>query len=76
MLCIEILSPEDRLSRTTKVMGDFATMGVPNLWIIDPYQRIGYIFTPPDNLKLVTERLTIPGTPIYLDLPTLFAELD
>jgi Uma2 family endonuclease len=76
MLCIEILSPEDRLSRTTKVMGDFAAMGVPNLWIIDPYQRIGYVYTSPDTLKLVTERLTIPGTPIYLDLPTLFAELD
>jgi len=26
--------------------------------------------------KIVTDRLTIPGTPIYLDLPALFAELD
>jgi len=76
ILCIEILSPEDRLRRTTKVLDDFAAMGVPNLWIIDPYQRIGYIYTPPDNLKLVTGRLTIPETPIYLDLPALFAHLD
>jgi len=76
LLCIEILSPEDRLRRTTKVLDDFAAMGVPNLWIIDPYQRIGYIYTPPDNLKLVTGRLTIPETPIFLDLPALFAHLD
>jgi Uma2 family endonuclease len=76
LLCIEILSPEDRLPRITKRLDDFAAMGVPNLWIIDPAQRIGYIYSSPDNLKLATERLAIPGTPIYLDLPTLFAELD
>jgi len=76
LLCIEILSPEDRLSRTIKVLDDFAKMGVPHLWIIDPKQRIGYIYSSPDNLQLVTERLTIPETPIYLDLPALFATLD
>jgi Uma2 family endonuclease len=76
LLCIEILSPEDRLSRTTKVLDDFAAMGVPNLWIIDLYQRIGYIYTSPGTLKLVADRLTTPETPIYLDLPTLFAALD
>ena len=76
LLCIEVLSPEDRLARMTKRLDDFATMGVPNLWIIDPAQRIGYVYTSPDNLKLVTDRLTIPETPIYLDLPTLFAALD
>jgi len=75
LLCIEILSPEDRLSRTIKVLDDFAKMGVPHLWIIDPKQCIGYIYTSPDNLQLVTERLTIPETPIYLDLPALFATL-
>lgn len=76
LLCIEILSPEDRLPRINKRLDDFARMGVPHLWIIDPYQRVGYVYTPPDNLQLVTERLTIPETPIYLDLPALFAGLD
>jgi Uma2 family endonuclease len=76
LLCVEVLSPEDRLARITKRLDDFAAMGVPNLWIIDPAQRIGYIYTSPDTLKLETNRLTIPETPIYLDLPALFAELD
>jgi Uma2 family endonuclease len=76
LLCVEVLSPEDRLSRITKRLDDFAQMGVSNLWIIDPVQRIGYVYTSPDNLKLVTGRLTIPETPIYIDLPTLFAALD
>lgn len=76
LLCVEVLSPEDRLSRTTKVMDDFAAMGVENLWIIDPIDRIAYIYQPGGKLQLVTDRLTISGTPIYLDLPNLFAALD
>lgn len=51
-------------------------MEVPNLWIIDPGQRIGCIYSSPDTLKRVTDRLTIPETPIYLDLSDLFAARD
>ena len=76
LLCVEVLSPEDRLTRITERLDDFAKMGVTNLWIIDPAQRIGYISTSPDTLKLEEERLSITGKPIYLDLPTLFAALD
>jgi Uma2 family endonuclease len=76
LLCIEVMSPEDRISRTTKVLDDFAAMGVENLWIIDPIDRVGYIYQPGGKLQLVTDRLTIPETPIYLDLPSLFAALD
>ncbi len=76
LLCIEVLSPEDRLSRTTKVLDDFAAMGVENLWIIDPRDRVGYVYQPGGRLQQVEDRLTIPETPIYLDLINLFAALD
>ena len=76
LLCIEVLSPEDRLSRTTQVLDDFARMGVAHLWIIDPRERVGYIYNSPGNLKLATDRLAILDSPIYLDLPILFAALD
>ena len=76
LLCVEVLSPEDRLSRTTRVLEDFAAMGVQNLWIIDPVDRIAYIYQPGGKLQLVNDRLIIPETPIYLDLPNLFAALD
>ena len=75
LLCIEILSPEDRLPCVLKVLDDYATMGVPNLWILDPTERIAYLYKD-SALRLITDRLTIPGTEIYVDLPTLFAELD
>ena len=78
LLCIEVLSPEDRIPRVLKVLDDYVKMGVPNLWIIDPTdpsERVAYIYKD-SVLKLTSDRLTIPGTEIYLDLPALFAELD
>src|SRR3984957_8483308 len=67
LLCIEILSPEDRLPRVLKVLDDYVTMGVPNLWIFDPADRVAYIYKD-STLKLVSDRLTIPSTEIYVDL--------
>ena len=75
LLCIEILSPEDRLSRTVKVMEDYLAMGVQALWIIDPEERVAYTYTQQGLLK-ASVRLAIEGTPIYLELATLFAVLD
>jgi Uma2 family endonuclease len=76
LLCIEMLSPEDRLPRAAKVMDDYARMGVANLWLLDPVDRIGYVYTAGGLLKLTEDRLSIPSSAIYLDLPGLFAGLD
>jgi Uma2 family endonuclease len=35
-LCIEILSPEDTLTRTLERIRDYLEMGVPVCWILDP----------------------------------------
>jgi Uma2 family endonuclease len=73
---VEILSPEDRLPRIANRLDDFARMGVPNLWILDPQDRVAYDYASSGLLKLTTDRLAIPNTEIYIDLPTLFAALD
>jgi|HubBroStandDraft_6_1064221.scaffolds.fasta_scaffold290928_2 Uma2 family endonuclease len=46
ILCIEILSPEDRLVPVTKRLNDYFQMGVPMCWIIDPVARLAWIATP------------------------------
>jgi Uma2 family endonuclease len=76
LLCVEILSPEDRLPRAAEVMEDYARMGVPNLWLLDPKDRVAYDYTSEGLLKITTSSLTIPNTEIHVDLPTLFAALD
>jgi Uma2 family endonuclease len=76
LLCVEILSPEDGLPRAARVMEDYARMGVPNLWLLDPKDRVAYIYSSDGLLKLTTTRLTIPNTEIHVDLPNLFTALD
>ncbi len=36
LMAVEILSPEDRLSRLVVRLGDFEAMGVPAIYVIDP----------------------------------------
>ena len=76
LLCVEILSPEDRLPRAARVMEDYARMGVKNLWLLDPQDRVAYEYTGDGLLKITSDRLAVPGTEIYVDLPTLFAGFD
>jgi Uma2 family endonuclease len=45
-LCIEILSPEDRLNRTMQRLDDYFRMGVPVCWVVDPLDRRGWIALP------------------------------
>jgi Uma2 family endonuclease len=76
LICIEILSPEDRLSRAKVVLADYLAMGVRNLWLIDPIRRVAYTFDPDGLHEADTAHLTVPNTPIHLDLTSFFARLD
>jgi Uma2 family endonuclease len=45
-LCIEILSPEDRLNRVKQRVDDYLAMGVPYVWVLDPATRCAFAVTP------------------------------
>ncbi len=76
LLAIELLSPEDRMNRVIVRLKDFLTMGIPNIWLLDPIERVGFTFTAAGLQLAESPRLTLPNSPIYLDLPELFAALD
>ena len=46
MLCVEILSRDDRMSEILERVRDYLDMGVPTCWIIDPATRTGWVATP------------------------------
>ena len=76
LLCIEILSPEDRPGRVMKRLNDFVQMGAENLWILDPCDRSAATYSRFGMKPLDGDRLTIPDSPIYLDVPAIFATMD
>jgi Uma2 family endonuclease len=75
LLCIEILSPQDRLSRAETVLADYLVMGVENIWLIDPIRRKAYTFDAEGLHEADPAHLTVPNTPIYLDLTEVFAAI-
>ncbi|SFS16078.1 Endonuclease, Uma2 family (restriction endonuclease fold) [Granulicella pectinivorans] len=73
LLLIEILSPDDTYSATERKAQDYMRMGVNTVWIIDPETRTGRMCI--GATWTAATRLEVPGTPIYVELPNLFAGL-
>jgi Uma2 family endonuclease len=76
LVCIEVLSPEDRLPRAELVLADYLAMGVENIWLVDPIRRVAYTFDAQGLHLADPTQLTVPNTPIHLDLTEPFAALD
>jgi Uma2 family endonuclease len=45
LIVIEILSPEDTFARVRERIEDYLAFGIPNIWIVDPQDRMGYVCT-------------------------------
>ena len=44
-LCLEILSPEDRMPRILAKVTDYLDFGVPYVWVIDPRTKSATVYT-------------------------------
>src|ERR1035437_7632126 len=76
LMVIEILSPEDRLSRFTERTDEYLDFGIENIWIVDPTRRVAYRVTSAGLQLAASGEITVPETPIRVVLSELFAELD
>ena len=76
LLFVEILSPEDRLSKVRERVDDYLSLGTEHVWIVDPELRKGYVCSRRGFQEPEGGVLEIPGTPIRVVLSELFAELD
>ncbi len=45
-LCIEILSPSDRMAEMQDRIDDYLQFGVSYVWVVDPRTRRAYVYTP------------------------------
>jgi len=76
LICIEVLSPDDRMQRVQERFEDYAKMGVEYLWLFDPIRRQAWAVLPGGSQTRVEGEFTVPGTPIRIGLAEVFAELD
>lgn len=76
LIAIEILSPEDRMSRFQHRIDDYLRFGIEHIWIFDPESRAAWTATR-EGLHLVQNgEVGIADTPIRVVLNDVFAELD
>jgi Uma2 family endonuclease len=52
-ICIEILSPEDRMSRVEVRINDYLAMGAPYVWVLDPETKQAFAATAATGLQEV-----------------------
>jgi Uma2 family endonuclease len=71
-LCIEILSPEDRMTRVWERIHDYFEMGVPNVWVIDPETRFAHIASPAGDLHRVNDVLRTTDPALEVPLTEIF----
>ncbi|MBV8834857.1 MAG: Uma2 family endonuclease [Acidobacteriaceae bacterium] len=72
LLCIEILSPEDRLSRTNTRVRDYLKFGVPAVWVIDPAEKKVWIYRPDGMTEASGEVLRVDGTEVDVPFSEIF----
>jgi len=62
-LCVEILSPEDRVSRLNERLSDYFQMGVRYVWVLDPQTRRAFCYMP-GEMREVRDGMLRTTTPI------------
>jgi len=71
LLCIEILSPEDRMSRMNTRIQEYLNFGVPVVWLVDPAERRVWIYRK-NGIEEVTDSVSLDGTDITVPFSEIF----
>jgi Uma2 family endonuclease len=74
LLCIEILSPEDRASRVLVKINDYFAFGVRYVWVIDPEEKVAWSCMS-DGKRESPAVLTTDSPRLTLDMSEVFAAL-
>ena len=76
LICIEILSEEDRMSRMQQRIDDYLKFGVRFVWVIDPSTRKAYAHTTEGMREAKDGILRSEDPDITLPLAEIFAEME
>ena len=74
-LCVEILSPEDRISETFAKCEEYHAWGVETAWVIDPEARRAWEYRKGRRPLDVSETGTLTAEGISISMADLFSDL-
>ena len=74
LLCIEVLSPDDRMVDMQDKIDDYLTMGVTAIWVVNPKARKAFIVN--QGALIPVRVLTVEGTQISVSVDDVFAQLN
>jgi len=76
-ICIEILSPDDRLKKAIEKGKHYLNWGVPHVWIIEPQSRTAWMMTRehPDGVWVHPDGDLVAGD-TRISLSEIFLEVD
>ena len=75
-IAVEILSPDDRMSRVRKKIDEYLAFGVPYVWVIDPETRRADVYTASGFYEAKDGVLRTEDPAIEVPLSDLFQALD
>jgi Uma2 family endonuclease len=75
-LCIEVLSPEDRMERIQDRIDDYLNFGVPYVWVVNPRTRRGWIYTKEEIREARDGVLRTENPAFAVPLAEIFSALD
>ena len=76
LVVIEVLSPEDTMKRLLEKVKEYLNMGVGHIWAFDPSSRVAYRCDANGFHRVEEAELTLPDSPLRLNLADVFQVLD
>lgn len=74
-LCVEILSPEDRLGATLAKCEQYHAWGVPYCWVVDPVKRVAWEYAQNGEPTRIGSSGKLHAGEIAVDVEEMFAAL-
>jgi len=71
-LCVEILSPEDRVARLNERLSDYFKMCVCYVWVLDPLAKRAFCYTPGEMHEVLDGMLRTKSPDIEVPLKEVF----
>lgn len=72
LVCVEILSPEDRMSRMQKKVADYLAFGVRYVWVLDPQTKKATVYTELETHEVTDGVLRTENPAIEIPLSEIF----